>query len=152
FNRRQKLFETRQYSEVTAQAAEFLEQMRGRYGEDSKPFELAENMIISAHVFSNRTPDAVPYLEHKLGRRQASGSQNDLEFTLYNLGRAYNEVGRFSEAEPLHLRVLAMFEKTPTRENLGRIRNTLGGLANTYSGLGRLEDSKRVLERELAYA
>src|SRR5262249_49237449 len=107
FNRRQNLYNARRYFDVIQQAAEFLEQMRSRYGEDSNPFELAENMIISSHVLSNRRPEAVPYLEHKLARLQASGSENSLDFTLCNLGGAYSELGRFSEAEPLDLRVLA---------------------------------------------
>jgi tetratricopeptide (TPR) repeat protein len=48
-------------------------------------------------------------------------------------------------------RALAVLQKTAAPDDL-RIRRTLWGLANTYSGLGRLEESKLLLERELEHA
>jgi hypothetical protein len=76
FNRRQKLFDAKKYQEVVKQAAEFLKQIRSRFGADSHTFALAENMIVSSYVSLDRAEDAIPYLEHKHARLDASGSED----------------------------------------------------------------------------
>ena len=149
FNRRQRLFEAGKRDEVIKQAAEFLDAIRDRFGEGSPTFEPVENMIISSYTSLGRTAQAIPLLERKLVRLQERGTED--VWVLYLLGRAYNELWRFREAEPLLIRALSMLENAPAPDGQ-RIRYTLGGLANTYSGLGRLEQSKLLLERELADA
>jgi hypothetical protein len=73
FNRRKKLFDAKRHDEVIKQAAEFLEQIRIRLGEDSNLFEQSQLMIASAYNMADRYTEAVPYLEQRQRGTAPSG-------------------------------------------------------------------------------
>jgi CHAT domain-containing protein/tetratricopeptide (TPR) repeat protein len=149
FNRRARLFEARKYEEVIKQAAEFLNAMRDRFGEDSPTFRPAENMVISSYIQLDRHTEVVPLLERKYASLKASGAE-DL-WTIFSLGSAYLPLGRCREAEPLVTRALELLEQTARPDDY-RIRTALGTLANVYSCLGRYEESVLLHQRALELA
>jgi CHAT domain-containing protein len=145
FNRRKKLFDAKRYDEVIKQAAEFLEQIRIRLGEDSNLFEQAQLMIASAYNMADRYAEAVPYLEQRLARLEQRHSA-DLEWTLFTLGAVYYQLGRYREAEPLLTRALATMEKTFKPDDT-RTLMTVGHLAAVYELTGRDAEAKLLYER-----
>jgi tetratricopeptide (TPR) repeat protein len=149
FNRRQKLFETKRYDEVTQGAAEFLEQVRSRLGEDSKLFELTQMMFASAYNMADRFADAALYLEQRLARLDEKRAAD--EWTLFTLGRVYWQLGRYGEAAPLLARALSIMEKTFKPDDT-RTLVALGHLAATYEQIGRNEEAKLLYERAVANA
>jgi CHAT domain-containing protein len=150
FNRRQKLFGAKKYNEVTAQAEQFLEEIRARLGEDSNLFEQAQLMIASAYNMASRYAEAVPHLERRLARLEQKGSA-DLEWTLFTLGDAYWELGRYREAEPPLTRALALMEKTFKPDDI-RTLMAVGLLAPVYERTGRETEAMLLFERALARA
>jgi CHAT domain-containing protein/tetratricopeptide (TPR) repeat protein len=149
FNRRARLFDARKYEEVIKQAAEFLNAMRDRFGEDSPTFRPAENMVISSYIQLDRHTEVVPLLERKYASLKASGAED--VWTIFSLGSAYLPLGRCREAEPLVTRALELLEQTARPDDY-RIRTALGTLANVYSCLGRYEESVLLHQRALELA
>jgi CHAT domain-containing protein/tetratricopeptide (TPR) repeat protein len=149
FNRRQKLFDAKRYGEVTEQAAQYLEQIRSRLGEDSNLFEQAQLMIGSAYNLASRYAEAVPHLEWRLARLDQKGKAD--EWTLYTLGVAYYEVRRHRDAEPTLTRALALMERTFKPDNTYTLL-AVRYLAAVYTDTGREAQSSLLYQRAVARA
>ena len=78
-----------------------------------------------------------------------SASDPRLATTLNNLAEVYRTQGRFSEAEPLYRRDLAISEKTlgPNHPDVGM---SLNNLASLYQAQGRYAEAEPLYRRSLA--
>ncbi|ERT03715.1 TPR repeat family protein, partial [Lyngbya aestuarii BL J] len=73
----------------------------------------------------------------------------DVATSLNNLANLYKSQGRYDEAEPLHQRSLAIWEKT-LGENHPDVALSLNGLALLYRDQGRYDEAEPLHQRSLA--
>ncbi|MEE8077291.1 MAG: tetratricopeptide repeat protein [Candidatus Binatia bacterium] len=65
---------------------------------------------------------------------------------LNNLATLYQAQGKYAEAEPLHKRALAIWEKALGPDH-PQVATTLENMAKLYKKTGRNEEAKRLEER-----
>ena len=73
-----------------------------------------------------------------------------LAASLTDLAGFYHTRGRFSEAEPLYRRALAIWEKSQGPEHLN-VGNGLNNLAQLYMAQGRYPEAEPLLQRALTH-
>jgi tetratricopeptide (TPR) repeat protein len=116
--------------------------------------ELLENYLLPALASlakvgaQQQLRDLTLQFEGLLGRLKVNDFP-DVAIRLSRLANLYYDQGRYSDAEPLYLRALAIREQQ-LGANHPATANSLNNLANLYESIGRYSDTEPLLIRALA--
>ena len=146
----QALYDAGKYAEAIPLAQQYLEEARGKYGDDHKEVANALTWLGGLYHLRGRYAEADPLMRRALAIREnvLGPEHTDVAQALNNLAQNESRQGRYASAEKLLQRSLAIDEKVSGPDH-HRVGTTVNNLALLYNKQGRHQDAVPLLERTI---